>query len=87
MGPSEAAAWLDAFADGSVVYVSFGTQHALSPEQAACVADGLAQSSAAFVWAAGTLTVLPEGFEAATASRGMVIRGWRSCATAPWAGT
>ena len=41
------------------------------------MADALAQSSAAFVWAAGTLTVLPEGFEAATASRGMVICGWR----------
>jgi UDP:flavonoid glycosyltransferase YjiC (YdhE family) len=76
VAPSEVAAWLDAFADRSVVYVSFGTQHALSPEQAACVADALARSSAAFVWAAGALTVLPEGFEAATASRGMVIRGW-----------
>nr|CAB3462014.1 unnamed protein product [Digitaria exilis] len=32
--------------------------------------------SAPFVWATWTLTVLPEGFEAATASRGMVIRGW-----------
>ncbi|RLM60464.1 hypothetical protein C2845_PM14G17550 [Panicum miliaceum] len=44
------AAWLDAFPDGSAVYVSFGTQHALSPPQAACVADALARSSAAFVW-------------------------------------
>ncbi|KAF8659795.1 hypothetical protein HU200_058260 [Digitaria exilis] len=50
--------------------------HALSPEQAAHVAEALALSSAPFVWAAGTLTVLPEGFEVATASRGMVIRGW-----------
>ncbi|KAF8659794.1 hypothetical protein HU200_058259 [Digitaria exilis] len=70
------AAWLDAFETGSVVYVSFGTQHALSPEQVACVADALALSSAPFVWAMWTLTVLPEGFEAATASRGTVIRGW-----------
>jgi len=31
VAPSAVAAWLDAFADGSVVYVSFGTQHALSP--------------------------------------------------------
>jgi UDP:flavonoid glycosyltransferase YjiC (YdhE family) len=73
---SEVAAWLDAFAEGTVVYVHFGTQHALSPEQAACVADALARSSAAFVWAAGTLTVVPDGFQAATASRGMIIRGW-----------
>ncbi|KAL6646061.1 hypothetical protein ACP70R_017669 [Stipagrostis hirtigluma subsp. patula] len=74
--PANVAAWLDAFADGSVVYVSFGTQHALSPAQAACVADALARSSAAFVWAVRSGTAVPEGFEAATASRGMVIRGW-----------
>ncbi|CAL5005621.1 unnamed protein product [Urochloa decumbens] len=73
------AAWLDAFPDGSVVYVSFGTQHALSPPQAASVADALARSSAAFVWAAAARpggAAVPEGFEAATASRGMVVRGW-----------
>ncbi|KAL6644620.1 hypothetical protein ACP70R_016228 [Stipagrostis hirtigluma subsp. patula] len=74
--PANVAAWLDAFADGSVVYVSFGTQHALSPAQAACVADALAGSSAAFVWAVRSGTAVPEGFEAATASRGAVIRGW-----------
>ncbi|KAL6859057.1 hypothetical protein ACP4OV_018059 [Aristida adscensionis] len=74
--PASVAAWLDAFADGSVVYVCFGTQQALSPAQAACVADALARSSAAFVWAARSGTAVPEGFEAATASRGMVIRGW-----------
>ncbi|KAL6662131.1 hypothetical protein ACP70R_001515 [Stipagrostis hirtigluma subsp. patula] len=67
---------LDAFADGSVMYVSFGTQHALSPAQAACVANALALSSAAFVWAVRSGTAVPEGFEAATASRGSVIRGW-----------
>ncbi|XP_022683195.1 LOW QUALITY PROTEIN: UDP-glycosyltransferase 89B2-like [Setaria italica] len=70
------AAWLNAFPDGSVVYVSFGTQHVLSPPQAASVADALARSSAAFVWAARPGTAVPDGFEAATASRGMVIRGW-----------
>jgi hypothetical protein len=73
---AEVASWLDAFAVGSVVYVSFGTQFALSPEQAARVADALALSSAPFLWAAGALTVVPEGFEASTASRGMVVRGW-----------
>ncbi|TVU05421.1 hypothetical protein EJB05_48583, partial [Eragrostis curvula] len=72
------SAWLDAFPDGSVVYVSFGTQHALSPAQAACVADALALSGAAFVWAAarGGGAAVPEGFESSTASRGMVVRGW-----------
>jgi UDP:flavonoid glycosyltransferase YjiC (YdhE family) len=70
------AAWLDAFPDGSVVYVSFGTQQALSPPQATSVADALARSSASFVWVARPGTAVPDGFEAATASRGMVIRGW-----------
>ncbi|CAO2207100.1 unnamed protein product [Urochloa humidicola] len=73
------AAWLDAFPDGSVVYVSFGTQHALSRPQAASVAGALARSSAPFVWAAspsGGAAAVPEGFEAATAARGMVVRGW-----------
>uniref|UniRef100_A0A0E0MHM1 Glycosyltransferase N-terminal domain-containing protein n=1 Tax=Oryza punctata TaxID=4537 RepID=A0A0E0MHM1_ORYPU len=73
---SEVAAWLDAFDDGAVVYVNFGTQHALSPAQAACVAEALARSSAAFVWVTGGVTAVPDGFEAATAARGMVIRGW-----------
>uniref|UniRef100_A0ACD5Y8H0 Uncharacterized protein n=1 Tax=Avena sativa TaxID=4498 RepID=A0ACD5Y8H0_AVESA len=69
-------AWLDASDDGSVVYVSFGTQQALLPAQVACVADALALSSAAFVWVVTSGTVLPKGFEAATASRGVVIREW-----------
>lgn len=70
------SAWLDAFPDGSVVYVSFGTQAALSAAQAASVAEALARSSAAFVWAARAGTAVPEGFEARTAPRGLVIRGW-----------
>ena len=76
VAPASVAAWLDAFPDGSVVYVSFGTQHALSPPQAASVADALARSSAAFVWAVRPGTAVPDGFDAATASRGMVVRGW-----------
>ncbi|PAN35925.1 hypothetical protein PAHAL_6G244700 [Panicum hallii] len=76
VAPASLAAWLDAFPDGSVVYVSFGTQHALSPPQAASVADALARSSTAFVWAARPGTAVPDGFDAATASRGMVVRGW-----------
>ncbi|RLM61821.1 UDP-glycosyltransferase 89B2-like [Panicum miliaceum] len=76
VAPASVAAWLDAFPDGSVVYVSFGTQHALSPPQAASVADALARSSPAFVWAARPGTAVPDGFDAATASRGKVVRGW-----------
>ncbi|KAF0906293.1 hypothetical protein E2562_009665 [Oryza meyeriana var. granulata] len=76
VAPASMAAWLDAFGDGSVLYVSFGTQQALSPEQAALLADALARSSVPFVWAARSGTAVPEGFEAATAPRGVVIRGW-----------
>jgi hypothetical protein len=74
--PAKLDVWLDAFDDGSVLYVAFGTQQALLPAQVACVADALALSSAAFVWVVTSGTVLPEGFEAATASQGVVIREW-----------
>ncbi|KAF7112151.1 hypothetical protein CFC21_112089 [Triticum aestivum] len=75
--PAEVCAWLDGFYDGSVVYICFGSQEALSPAQAACVAEALRLSpTAAFVWVARGSTVVPEGFEAATASRGRVVRGW-----------
>nr|XP_051202311.1 UDP-glycosyltransferase 89B2-like [Lolium perenne] len=74
--PAKLDAWLGAFHDGSVVYVAFGTQQALLPAQVACVANALALSSAAFGWVLTSGTALPKGFEAATASRGVVIRGW-----------
>ncbi|KAF7105213.1 hypothetical protein CFC21_106045 [Triticum aestivum] len=74
---AEVCAWLDGFDDGSVVYICFGSQEALSPAQAACLAEALRLSpTAAFVWVARGGTVVPEGFEAATASRGRVVRGW-----------
>lgn len=76
VAPARVAAWLDSFDDGSVLYVCFGTQQALSPAQAASLAGALARSAAPFVWAARSGTPVPGGFEAATAARGMVIRGW-----------
>ncbi|KAF0906296.1 hypothetical protein E2562_009668 [Oryza meyeriana var. granulata] len=76
VAPASTAAWLNAFGDSSVLYVSFGSQQALSPEQAASLADALARSAVPFVWEARSDTAVPEGFEAATAPRGMVIRGW-----------
>ncbi|EEE68900.1 hypothetical protein OsJ_27739 [Oryza sativa Japonica Group] len=76
VAPARVAAWLDAFDDGSVLYVCFGTQQALSPAQAASLAGALGRSAAPFVWAARGGTPVPGGFEAATAARGMVIRGW-----------
>ncbi|XBI14213.1 hypothetical protein VPH35_140829 [Triticum aestivum] len=39
--PTEVAAWLDTFDDGSIVYISFWSQGALPPAQVACVANNL----------------------------------------------
>lgn len=94
MLPTEVGAWLDAFADGAVVYVNLATQQSLSPAQVACVAEALTRSSAALVWAADSVTAaaLPKGFEAATMawerawSSAGGRRRWRSRSTAPWGG-
>lgn len=71
--------WLDGFAEGSVVYVSFGSQAVLSAAQGAALAAGLEGSGAPFVWCVKTSTtdeVVPEGFEERVRGRGAVIRGW-----------
>jgi hypothetical protein len=73
-------AWLDGFSEGTVVYVCFGSQAMLTPTVAAALAEALDRSAVPFVWAVGggDGVVLPEGFEAraATARRGLVVRGW-----------
>ncbi|KAL6607024.1 hypothetical protein ACP70R_042677 [Stipagrostis hirtigluma subsp. patula] len=71
-------AWLDKFADSSVVYISFGSMAVLQPPHAAALATALERTEVAFVWAAGPAAPLPEGFEerAAAGGRGVVIRGW-----------
>ncbi|XP_040380705.1 UDP-glycosyltransferase 89B2-like [Oryza brachyantha] len=77
---SDLCAWLDQFADRSVVYVSFGSMAVLQPPHAAALAAALERTGTAFVWAAGpSHAALPEGFEeraAAAGGRGRVIRGW-----------
>ncbi|WVZ87464.1 hypothetical protein U9M48_034099 [Paspalum notatum var. saurae] len=77
------AAWLDRFPEGSVVYVSFGSQAVLTPAVAAALAEALERSAVPFLWVVGAGTssgVVPEGFEeraaAAAAGRGVVVRGW-----------
>ncbi|AQK46702.1 flavonol 3-O-glucosyltransferase UGT89B1 [Zea mays] len=73
-------AWLDPFPEGSVVYVSFGSQAVLTPGVAAALAEALERSAVPFVWVvgAGSSGVVPKGFEvrAASAGRGVVVRGW-----------
>ncbi|KAL6631393.1 hypothetical protein ACP70R_028243 [Stipagrostis hirtigluma subsp. patula] len=71
---ADLCAWLDKFADGSVVYISFGSMAVLQPPHAAALASALERTEVAFVWAAGPTAPLPEGFEerAAAGGRGMV---------------
>ncbi|CAO2036790.1 unnamed protein product [Urochloa humidicola] len=73
-------AWLDAFPEGSVVYVCFGSQAVLTPAVAAALAEALERSAVPYVWvvSAGSSGVVPEDFEAraAAAGRGLVVRGW-----------
>ncbi|KAL6631261.1 hypothetical protein ACP70R_028111 [Stipagrostis hirtigluma subsp. patula] len=70
-------AWLDAFPDSSVAYVSFGSMMVPPPPHAAALAAALERSGTPFVWAGATAT-LPDGFEdrAAAAGTGLVLRGW-----------
>ncbi|RRT75530.1 hypothetical protein B296_00000550 [Ensete ventricosum] len=76
VGAEEVAAWLGNCAEGSVVYVAFGSLAVLSPEQAAALAAGLDLSGARFVWATRGVVPLPEGFEERVTGRGLVIQGW-----------
>uniref|UniRef100_A0A804KJE5 Glycosyltransferase n=1 Tax=Musa acuminata subsp. malaccensis TaxID=214687 RepID=A0A804KJE5_MUSAM len=76
VGAEEVAAWLGNCAEGSVVYVAFGSLAVLSPAQAVALAAGLEQSGARFVWATRGVVPLPEGFEERVAGRGLVIQGW-----------
>ncbi|BAF19489.1 anthocyanidin 5,3-O-glucosyltransferase [Oryza sativa Japonica Group] len=75
-------AWLDAQPERSVVFLCFGSRGALSPEQVSEMATGLERSEQRFLWAlrapAGTkpdaaMSLLPDGFLARTADRGVVV--------------
>uniref|UniRef100_A0A0E0LBD2 Glycosyltransferase n=1 Tax=Oryza punctata TaxID=4537 RepID=A0A0E0LBD2_ORYPU len=75
-------AWLDAQPESSVVFLCFGSRGALSPEQVREMATGLERSGQRFLWAlrapAGTeqyaaVALLPDGFLARTADRGVVV--------------
>ncbi|KAK1267972.1 UDP-glycosyltransferase 73B4 [Acorus gramineus] len=75
-GPDEArfSEWLDGKPNGSVIYVSFGTQTHLSDGQLDEIAHGLEMSGCDFLWAVRSATwVQPDGLER---EKGFVARGW-----------
>ncbi|CAL5033344.1 unnamed protein product [Urochloa decumbens] len=79
--------WLDARDRSSVLYISFGSQNSLRPEQMMELAAALEITCRPFVWAfRPPITFdyddsdkwLPEGFEerARAGDRGLLVRGW-----------
>ncbi|CAA7397874.1 unnamed protein product [Spirodela intermedia] len=68
-------AWLGGRAEGSVVYVCFGSHTKLTAAQAAAVGAALERSGAGFVWSLRGAEP-PAEFEERTAGKGVVVRGW-----------
>jgi hypothetical protein len=77
--------WLDAQPEHSVLFICFGSQGTVSPEQIRGMAEGLEKSGHRFLWVLrappgstdgeedAALSLLPEGFLARTAGRGLVV--------------
>ncbi|CAL5085702.1 unnamed protein product [Urochloa decumbens] len=81
-GDDRCAAWLDGQAEGSVVYVNFGSITVVTCEQMDEFAWGLAAAGCPFLWVVRPDMVrdgggwkLPEGWEEAVAGRGITV-GW-----------
>ncbi|KAL5200453.1 hypothetical protein ABZP36_021656 [Zizania latifolia] len=81
-------AWLDAQPEHSVVFLSFGSRGALSPDQVREMATGLERSGHRFLWVLrapapapaepnAAFALLPEGFLSRIADKGVVV-------TTPW---
>ncbi|CAL5066560.1 unnamed protein product [Urochloa decumbens] len=72
--------WLDAQPARSVLYVAFGSEAPLTPERVRALALGLELAGVRFVWAlreaGGGAGLLPKGFQARVAGRGVVHVGW-----------
>jgi len=61
----------------SVIYVSFGTQAHISPEQLDEVAYGLEEAKVPFLWVVRSNTwSLPDGMEERVKGKGLIIRKW-----------
>ncbi|XP_058115166.1 flavonol 3-O-glucosyltransferase UGT89B1-like [Magnolia sinica] len=85
LAAGDVMAWLGGCPEGSVVYVSFGSEVLLNQQQTDAIAAGLEASGARFIWTvkiptsghvAGDYGTIPGGFEERVAGRGRVIRGW-----------
>ncbi|KAG2638443.1 hypothetical protein PVAP13_2NG594700 [Panicum virgatum] len=83
-GDDRCAAWLDGHAEGSVVYVNFGSITVVTGEQMDEFAWGLAAAGCPFLWVVRPDMVrdagaggwaLPEGFAEAVSGRGLTV-GW-----------
>jgi hydroquinone glucosyltransferase len=82
--------WLDAQAEASVLYISFGSENSISIAQIEELAMGVEASGAKFVWVLRTpsdagskafssaLDFLPEGFHSRMVEKkqGIIILGW-----------
>ncbi|GER45226.1 UDP-Glycosyltransferase superfamily protein [Striga asiatica] len=71
--------WLDGRKPGSVVFVSFGSEHKLKKEEILEIAHGLELSGLSFLWALREPNLdeaLPLGFAQRTVGRGVVQSGW-----------
>lgn len=74
----ECMSWLGSRKPNSVVYVCFGSMSIFQTAQLHEIAAALENSGQEFIWVVGKggADRLPEGFEARTEGRGLVIRGW-----------
>ncbi|XP_078151282.1 UDP-glucose flavonoid 3-O-glucosyltransferase 7-like [Carex rostrata] len=71
--------WLDGKEDGSVVFVSFGSQCYFKSEQLHELAIGLEHSRRNFLWVVRGHNMeewMPDGWEDRIAGRGFVVKGW-----------
>ncbi|KAI3869464.1 hypothetical protein MKX03_031720 [Papaver bracteatum] len=69
--------WLDEHENGSVVYVSFGTQAEVSNLQLDEIIHGLEMSNHPFIFVVRSKTwTLPDGLEGKVKGKGLVARGW-----------
>ncbi|KAK4759998.1 hypothetical protein SAY87_023129 [Trapa incisa] len=75
IGKSECMAWLDEQADGSVVYLSFGSVVVMTASQALELWNGLINSGKRFLWAMrpGSISIPDELIEAAR-DTGLVVK-------------